>query len=94
MTKVSGGPLAGLRVVELAGIGPAPFCAMLLADLGADVVRVGEVLRAAGVVGELAVEVVEVLEAEAKGAAVNLGLAGCAPGGGGGGGDGAFKVGL
>ncbi|MDR7301193.1 alpha-methylacyl-CoA racemase [Haloactinomyces albus] len=34
------GPLAGIRVVELAGIGPAPFCAMLLADLGADVVRV------------------------------------------------------
>jgi alpha-methylacyl-CoA racemase len=37
---VSTGPLAGLRVVELAGLGPAPFCAMLLADLGADVVRV------------------------------------------------------
>lgn len=35
-----GGPLAGVRVVELAGLGPAPFCAMLLADLGADVVRV------------------------------------------------------
>ncbi|MEZ5115241.1 MAG: CaiB/BaiF CoA-transferase family protein [Candidatus Nanopelagicales bacterium] len=34
------GPLAGLRVVELAGIGPVPFAAMLLADLGADVVRV------------------------------------------------------
>ncbi|WP_327412514.1 CaiB/BaiF CoA transferase family protein [Streptomyces sp. NBC_01233] len=34
------GPLAGLRVVELAGIGPGPFAAMLLADLGADVVRV------------------------------------------------------
>ncbi len=34
------GPLAGLRVVELAGIGPAPFAAMVLADLGADVVRV------------------------------------------------------
>jgi alpha-methylacyl-CoA racemase len=34
------GPLAGLRVVELAGLGPAPYCAMLLADLGADVVRV------------------------------------------------------
>jgi alpha-methylacyl-CoA racemase len=34
------GPLAGLRVLELAGIGPGPFCAMLLADLGADVVRV------------------------------------------------------
>jgi alpha-methylacyl-CoA racemase len=34
------GPLTGLKVVELAGIGPAPFGAMLLADLGADVVRV------------------------------------------------------
>jgi len=34
------GPLSGLRVVELAGIGPAPFAAMVLADLGADVVRV------------------------------------------------------
>ncbi|PXY27861.1 CaiB/BaiF CoA transferase family protein [Prauserella muralis] len=34
------GPLSGIRVVELAGIGPAPFCGMLLADLGADVVRV------------------------------------------------------
>jgi alpha-methylacyl-CoA racemase len=34
------GPLDGLRVVELAGIGPVPFAGMLLADLGADVVRV------------------------------------------------------
>ena len=34
------GPLDGLRVVELASIGPGPMCAMLLADLGADVVRV------------------------------------------------------
>ncbi len=34
------GPLAGTRVVELAGLGPAPFAAMLLADLGADVVRI------------------------------------------------------
>uniref|UniRef100_A0AAU2JZG0 CoA transferase n=1 Tax=Streptomyces sp. NBC_00049 TaxID=2903617 RepID=A0AAU2JZG0_9ACTN len=37
---VGSGPLAGVRVVELAGIGPGPFAAMLLADLGADVVRV------------------------------------------------------
>jgi alpha-methylacyl-CoA racemase len=36
----SSGPLAGVRVVELAGIGPAPFAAMLLADLGADVIRI------------------------------------------------------
>ncbi|HST66176.1 MAG TPA: CaiB/BaiF CoA-transferase family protein [Mycobacteriales bacterium] len=34
------GPLAGVRVVELAGIGPGPFAAMMLADAGADVVRV------------------------------------------------------
>ncbi|MFC4051794.1 CaiB/BaiF CoA transferase family protein [Actinomadura syzygii] len=34
------GPLAGVRVIELAGIGPGPFAAMLLADLGADVIRV------------------------------------------------------
>ena len=35
------GPLEGLRVIELEGIGPAPFCGMLLADLGAEVVSVG-----------------------------------------------------
>ncbi len=34
------GPLAGVRVIEMAGIGPAPFCGMLLADMGAEVVRV------------------------------------------------------
>ena len=34
------GPLAGIRVVEFEGIGPAPYCGMLLADLGADLVRV------------------------------------------------------
>lgn len=34
------GPLAGVRIVEFAGIGPAPFCAMVLADLGADVLLV------------------------------------------------------
>ncbi|MGW4874693.1 CoA transferase, partial [Streptomyces chartreusis] len=39
-TTAGQGPLTGVRVVELAGIGPGPFAAMLLADLGADVVRV------------------------------------------------------
>lgn len=34
------GPLQGTRVVELAGIGPAPMACMLLADLGAEVVRI------------------------------------------------------
>ncbi len=34
------GPLSGLRLVEMAGIGPAPFCGMLLADMGAEVIRI------------------------------------------------------
>jgi alpha-methylacyl-CoA racemase len=34
------GPLSGVKVLELAGIGPGPFCGMLLADMGADVLRV------------------------------------------------------
>lgn len=37
---MSQGPLAGKRIVEFGAIGPAPYCGMLLADLGADVVRV------------------------------------------------------
>ena len=34
------GPLTGYRIIELAGIGPGPFAAMLLADMGADVLRI------------------------------------------------------
>jgi len=34
------GPLSGIKIIEFAGIGPAPFCGMLLSDLGADVVRI------------------------------------------------------
>jgi alpha-methylacyl-CoA racemase len=34
------GPLAGLRIIEIAGLGPAPFCAMMLADHGAEVIRI------------------------------------------------------
>ena len=37
---MSQGPLSGVRIVEFAGIGPGPFCCMLLADLGADVIRI------------------------------------------------------
>ncbi|MFV9453455.1 CaiB/BaiF CoA transferase family protein [Rhodococcus sp. NM-2] len=40
---VGSGPLAGIRVLELAGMGPGPHAAMLLADLGADVVRLQRV---------------------------------------------------
>jgi alpha-methylacyl-CoA racemase len=37
------GPLEGIRVVEFAGIGPGPFCCMLLSDMGADVVRIDRI---------------------------------------------------
>lgn len=40
MTRQGQGPLAGLKVVEMAGIGPAPMCGMLLADLGAEILRI------------------------------------------------------
>jgi acetyl-CoA hydrolase len=43
MSHTRGGPLTGVRVLEIAGIGPGPFCGMLLADLGADVVVVERV---------------------------------------------------
>jgi alpha-methylacyl-CoA racemase len=42
------GPLEGVRVVELAGIGPGPFAAMMLADMGADVVRVDRAQKVTG----------------------------------------------
>ncbi|NUT98088.1 MAG: CoA transferase [Saccharothrix sp.] len=48
-----GGPLAGLRVVELAGLAPAPFGCMVLADLGADVVRVDRVSGGVDVPGDV-----------------------------------------
>ena len=38
------GPLAGIKVIELAGIGPGPFCAMVLSDMGAEVVRVDRIM--------------------------------------------------
>lgn len=37
------GPLHGVKIVELAGLGPAPFCGMLLADMGADVIRIDRI---------------------------------------------------
>jgi alpha-methylacyl-CoA racemase len=45
---VATGPLEGIRIIELQGIGPGPFCGMMLADMGADVIRVD---RAANVRG-------------------------------------------
>ena len=42
------GPLEGIKVVELAGIGPGPFAAMMLADMGADVIKVDRSSAARG----------------------------------------------
>ncbi|MBC7716256.1 MAG: CoA transferase [Pseudorhodobacter sp.] len=42
------GPLTGLKVVEMAGLGPAPFCGMLLADMGADVLSIARPEKADG----------------------------------------------
>ena len=40
------GPLEGFKIVEMAGIGPAPFCAMMLSDMGAEVIRIDRTHRA------------------------------------------------
>src|ERR1700692_2220081 len=34
------GPLKGFKIIEFAGIGPGPFCAMLFADMGAEIIRI------------------------------------------------------
>lgn len=40
------GPLKGIRIIEIAGIGPGPFCAMMLADMGAEVIRIDRISAA------------------------------------------------
>jgi len=45
------GPLEGVKVVEIAGIGPGPFCAMMLADMGAEVVRIDRAQSVTGLIG-------------------------------------------
>ena len=48
VTSGKSGPLHAIRVIEFAGIGPGPHAAMLLSDLGADVVRVQALFASAG----------------------------------------------
>lgn len=43
------GPLQGMKVVEMVGLGPAPFCAMMLADMGAEVIRIDRPGRSGGI---------------------------------------------
>ncbi|MGE0310114.1 MAG: CaiB/BaiF CoA transferase family protein [Lautropia sp.] len=65
------GPLAGLKVVEMVGLGPGPFCAMMLADMGATVVRIDRPRATSGVPGQGAApgEAGDPVSAQARGAA-------------------------
>jgi alpha-methylacyl-CoA racemase len=65
------GPLAGIRVVEIASMGPGPLCAMLLADLGADVLRVDRA-RGGNVEGPGANPATELLHRGRRSIAVDL----------------------
>lgn len=65
------GPLNGIRVLEIGSIGPGPFCAMLLADLGADIIRVDR-LSGSGLVGPNADPRVELLNRGRRSIAVDL----------------------
>ena len=63
------GPLHGVRIVEIAGIGPGPFAAMVLSDMGADVLRVE---RAQSVTGDFARENKEVLNRGRRSVGIDL----------------------
>jgi alpha-methylacyl-CoA racemase len=64
------GPLAGIRIVEFAGIGPGPFCGMMLADHGAEVIRIDRASGSRG--GSQPVTSKDVLARGRKSIAVNL----------------------
>jgi alpha-methylacyl-CoA racemase len=63
------GPLQGVKIVELAGIGPGPFAAMVLSDLGADIIRVD---RTQSVTGDFSRENKEVLNRGRRSIGVDL----------------------
>ncbi|WP_284126439.1 CaiB/BaiF CoA transferase family protein [Parerythrobacter aestuarii] len=64
------GPLDGIRIVEFAGIGPGPFCGMMLADHGAEVIRVDRATGGRG--GSQPITTKDVLARGRKSIAVNL----------------------
>lgn len=45
---MASGPLSGVKILEFAGIGPGPFCAMLLSDMGADIIRIDRIGQGRG----------------------------------------------
>ncbi len=46
------GPLAGIKIVEMSGLGPGPYCGMILADLGADILRIDRSFEAESILPE------------------------------------------
>lgn len=62
-------PLTGLRIIEFAGLGPGPFCAMMLADHGAEVIRVDQPGAPHGVAGD---PVTNVLHRSRRTLSINL----------------------
>lgn len=66
------GPLSGIRVVEMAGIGPGPFAGMMLADLGADVIRVDRLSGGGGLQTLLSAGRADVVSRGRRSIAVNL----------------------
>ena len=64
------GPLEGIRVIEIAGIGPGPFAAMMLADLGAEIVRIDRADRVRG--GDPALPPMDLLNRGRRSLAVDL----------------------
>lgn len=70
MVTAPAGPLAGIRIVEFAGIGPGPFCGMMLADHGAEVIRIDRAVGGRG--GSTPLSIKDVLARGRKSIAVNL----------------------
>ncbi|MFB4308310.1 CaiB/BaiF CoA transferase family protein [Actinomadura sp. GTD37] len=72
MTAQATGPLAGVRVLEIQAMGPGPFCAMMLSDFGADVIRVDRVGADDGNDGDGAQPPADVLSRGRRSVAVDL----------------------
>lgn len=70
MGTIGSGPLSGIRIVEFAGIGPGPFCGMMLADHGAEVIRIDRASGSRG--GSQPVTSKDVLARGRKSIAINL----------------------
>lgn len=70
MPAARGGPLNGIRIVEFAGIGPGPFCGMMLADHGAEVIRIDRASGDRG--GSMPITNADVLARGRKSVALNL----------------------